>query len=541
MAEVAPRPQGLRAKLGFGPKKKASTRKLVKKNGPREEPMPADPVRQSSFDFFTAPPIPQRPPPPPPPPPFSSSSDHSPLTIRGKKSMEYQAQRNDSVPSTKAAPRKLSKLPHQIPQQRHEDVIDKDTGERKDLTEMMHAFSYQDDVDEVDEIETIVTTDYDPFLPDGATLLARASPELWLLISDYLSPLDVANLASTCRMMTYRLGNLSYKLLRNPANRTHRLDFLLSMDRKLPDYLFCFPCAQWHLRTHPGEETLKPPQVLNPLFRCPNSTNVLLPPPRIRISEGRLLPFIFLQLAKRHWAYGPTYGIPAQSLSRRWKDAYSPWSHESTYYIQGNGHVLMRIKSQVFVEGGMTPAGKRMLLYSRGDYTPYFSVCAHWQKGILTTIPKCALDHIRVPKVNVMNTVKNKAYANKAVGPVSLCSVCQPMRRCTECPSEYLFELKLVEDKSIKSHGPERFRQALLVTRWSDLGPARSTEDVEWAAVAGDMAGYDSIAEIGKRGVSGIFEAAFTDATPGQRILSMDPKKGRRRKANPEEDDGEWY
>lgn len=49
----------------------------------------------------------------------------------------------------------------------------------------------------------------------------------------------------------------------------------------------------------------------------------------------------------------------------------------------------MRVKSQAFVAGGMTPAGKRMLLFSREDYSPYFSVCAHWQKGLLTTICKC--------------------------------------------------------------------------------------------------------------------------------------------------------
>ncbi|KAF1955646.1 hypothetical protein CC80DRAFT_415391 [Byssothecium circinans] len=314
------------------------------------------------------------------------------------------------------------------------------------------------------------------------------------------------------------------------------------MDQKLPAHLFCFPCTQWHLRTHPGQEKLKPPQVLNPLFHCPNSTNVLRPPPRLRVSEGRLLPFAFVQLAKRHFAYGPTYGIPVKSLSRRWKDPYSPWSHESMYHVTKNGHVLMRIKSQVFVEGGMPPAAKRMLLFSRGDYTPYFSVCAHWQKGVLTSIPKCALDHIPVPKVNVVEAVRTRMHTNKAVGPVALCPKCQPMRRCTECPTEYLFELKLVEDKTLKTYGPERFKQALLVTRWSDLGPARSPDDKEWSAIVGEGTGYDSFSEIGKRAVSGVFEAAFSDSTPGQRILSMNPKAGKREMAeDANEDDGDWY
>jgi hypothetical protein len=110
------------------------------------------------------------------------------------------------------------------------------------------------------------------------------------------------------------------------------------------------------------------------------------------------------------------------------------------------------------------------------------------------------------------------------------------MRRCPECPTEYLFELKLVEDKTVKNHSPERFKQALIVSRWSDLGPGRSPDDKEWAAIAGGKDGYDSFAEIGRRAISGIFESAFTDTIPGQRIMSMNPQK-----VKADEVGGEWY
>lgn len=149
-----------------------------------------------------------------------------------------------------------------------------------------------------------------------------------------------------------------------------------------------------------------------------------------------------------------------------------------------------------------------------------------------------------MPEENALTRLRTQ----KAVGPVSLCGKCQPMRRCPECPTEYLFELKLVEDKTVKAMGPARFKQALMVTRWSDLGPARSPDDAEWSAVVGasPRGAYDSFAEIGKRAVSGVFEAAFSDTTPGQRILSLDPaKKKRREVVDPEEDDddenGDWY
>ncbi|RMZ70405.1 F-box domain [Pyrenophora seminiperda CCB06] len=453
-----------------------------------------------------------------------------------------QLQNEKLLPNTpgKAHRSKLSKA-HRAPSAapRPDDILDKDTGERKDLTEMMHAFTYVDGVDEVEEKPDDESLLYDPLRPDGTATLANVSPEVWLHVADFLSPLDVANLSSTCRTMYARLGRHPYKLLLDPRHRSHRLDFLLAMEPKMPRHLFCFPCAQWHLRIQPGLETLKPHNVLNPLFECPNLTNIHVPPPRIRITDGRTLPFAFIQLARRHWAHGPEYGITHQSLARRWKDAYSSWSHESTYHITEKGNLLMRIRSQHYVEGGMTDAAKRLLLFSRGDYTPYFSVCSHWKHGVLTSIPKCALTHIphfHESETTAVDKFRERNLGRKANGLVPLCSVCRPMRRCPKCPTEYLFELKLVEDKSVRSHAPERFKQALIVTRWSDLGPARSPEDAQWSAITGDNDTFDSFAEIGRRAVSGVFESAFTDTIPGQRILSMNPQS-----VTANEESGNWY
>lgn len=419
-------------------------------------------------------------------------------------------------------------------QERH--VLDKDTGERKDLTDMMHAFTFKEHTEDEEEIIHLEEWEYDPFGTDGATLLSKFCPELWGLVENYLTPLDIANLASTCRAMYVRLGEVSYELLRNPLHMSHRLDFLLAMDQKLPNHLFCFPCAQWHVRIAPGTEKLKQPKVLNPVFNCPNSTNNLLRPPRIRISDYRELPFTFVQLYKRAWEHGPQYGIDVHSLARRWKDAESEWTHETMFHINKYGHVMMRVKSQVFVEGGLQPTAKRMLLYSRNDYTPYFSVCSHWRKGVLTSLPKCALDHIPVHEVNVYRDAVNKVRGPKVNGPTQLCTFCRPMRRCTDCPTEYLFEMKLVEDKRVQKMGPERFRQVLLVTRWSDLGPARSPHDPEWASIVGKYDQYDSFKEIGNRAVSGTFESAFTDTTPRQRILSLNPDN-----LEENEERGDWY
>ncbi|PSK34450.1 hypothetical protein B9Z65_8776 [Elsinoe australis] len=416
----------------------------------------------------------------------------------------------------------------------HKDLIDKDTGERKDLTEMMHALHFDETLDDVAEEAPEETPEIDPTRPRGEAILAKPSAEIWDRVTDFLEPRDAANLALTCKTVWFLLGSKPFDVLRQPVNKQQRTAFLLPMDVKFPAQLFCFPCASFHTRTHPGQESLMPTNVLNPLFDCPNQKNNLIPPPRHRITNGRTLPFTFVQLVTRAHRFGPEYGLPAESLDRRWKDQWSDWGHQSKYHVHKNGHLLMRVTSQAFAEGGMTLAAKRMLLYSREDYTPYFSVCAHWRDGLLMDNCKCALGHLP--------TVKKRAAAlggpkQPRPGMTSLCGECQPMRRCPRCPTEYMIELKLVEDKNVAMNDRTRFKNALIVTRWSDLGNGISPASREWAAVQGENeVEYDSIKEIGNRSISSTFESAFGDSYPGQRLLNLNPRDIREG-----EEGNKWY
>lgn len=96
------------------------------------------------------------------------------------------------------------------------------------------------------------------------------------------------------------------------------------------------------------------------------------------------------------------------------------------------------------------------------------------------------------------------------------------MRRCPECPTEYLIEMKMTEDRT---DAVNMFKQALVVTRWSDLGDGSSPWSPEWAAINGE-AEFDSFTAIGRRAISGIFESHFNrDLIPGHRIISMNPNK----------------
>jgi hypothetical protein len=119
------------------------------------------------------------------------------------------------------------------------------------------------------------------------------------------------------------------------------------------------------------------------------------------------------------------------------------------------------------------------------------------------------------------------------------------MRRCPECPTEYLVELKLGEDKS-EMDPSMRFKQIIVVTRWSDLGDGTmpTAEGGEWNSVVGQFEGdvmagpgrYNSFEKMGKRAISGIFEAQSGVTLPGQRLLSLNPKN---EKQGEEGDD--WY
>ena len=410
---------------------------------------------------------------------------------------------------------------------------DKQTGEQIDHTDMLHSLVDQDPLNPLSEQDQLVAAQASTQL--GELLVSKLSPDIWQRVLNYLTPADAASLAFSCKAFRDLLGLESWNALNHPDNHHHKVSFLVCMDRCLPGHLFCFQCAMYHVRTQYGQESLKPTNIQNLLFNCPNSSNPKKGVSRTRLTFGRTLPFTFVQLALRGHHYSPSHGIAIESLFRRYKDRDSTWSHQTKYAIV-NRHLLLRVVSTCFAPPGLPPAGERHLLYSREDFVPYFSVCAHWRDGELMPSVKCALRHIPKPLVGsglkrVEEEVKYRLHRPNPI--IILCSDCRPMRRCPECPTEYLIELKMAEDRSDPVN---IFKQALVVTRWSDLGDGSSPWSPEWAACNGE-AEFDSFTAIGRRAVSGVFESQFNgDLIPGQRILSMNPNKEKRGEAG-----HNWY
>ncbi|KAL4782851.1 hypothetical protein BJX76DRAFT_349080 [Aspergillus varians] len=402
---------------------------------------------------------------------------------------------------------------------------DTQLGESRDHTAVIHAIGIQN-FDTDSDADAYYSRDR---RPPGEPLIASLPNDLWVLISDYLSPTDSAQLAFASRTLYNRLGPYAWRTINQPEYTDDRADFLVSQDRHYPHHLLCFPCGRFHRRTQEGRETLQPAKVINLLFECPNARNNARPPPRHRITHGRNIPFTFVQLAIRPIRFkSPIYGISDPvSLSRRWRR--DDWSHHSRFLVH-NGHLLMRVTSSTFADPGLPPSSQRLLLYSREDYWPYFSACAHWRDGNLMPAAKCALSHIPIPRRTeglqglehrTKDVVHRRVYNPNSI--TTLCGHCRPMRRCPDCPSEYLIEIKLTEQR--EQGAQSRFRHAIVVTRWCDLGDGTSPRlSKEWAACNGELEGFDSFKELGKRAISGTFESAFTDETiPGQRIISMNP------------------
>ena len=424
--------------------------------------------------------------------------------------------------------------------------VDSQTGERRyslssetstlvggprpvDPTEMLHTLSRRLSLDS--DTETLREEGRDP----GEPMIESLSPQLWNRIAHFLPTEDAAALIFSTKTLLDRIGDGPWKLLRDPERKREKIHFLIRLNKVLPAYLLCFPCAKFHLRMQYGEERFKINYVANPLFTCPLAQHTRLP--RTRIAHARELPFVFVQLATRAKRFGSSYGISPDSLSRRWKCSDSEWTHNSRFIIH-KGHFLMRVVSTCPAPIDSTPTSERMLLFERGDFFPYFSCCAHWKDGELSKICKCALRH--VPKApesfrtqlksgySLSMSSRNRDFSGRT------CEDCRDIRRCPNCPTEYLVELKMIEDRT---QGQIGFKHAIVVTRWSDLGDGTSPYNPEWAACNGENEeDYDSFEVVGKRTISGTFESETSNHLFLRRVLSLNPKGEKRSAAS-----NDWY
>lgn len=418
----------------------------------------------------------------------------------------------------------------------------------QDPTDMIHGLSIRDSSEDLvgDDLEYGLWDENDPRLlalrRRREAMLSAVPRGIWEIIAAYLSPADTAQLALASKILLDKLGDQVFVALDHPENQSEKLQFLSHLDRRLPNHLLCFVCARYHRRIHPGLEKLPTAVSENPVVSCKAANLRISSSQRTKLTHSRILPYTFVQLPLRAHRFGQAYGVPADRMAREWTqngslDGSGPprWRHSTRYLVDATTrHLLLRVRSHTFATPHLPPAGMRQVLYERAEYTPYFSVCAHWADGELLAVCKCALGH--VPEVRPRGVAAqlqrgphalahDLVHTQKAGDGARECSFCQPARRCPKCPSEYLVKITMVEDRNARD--PHAlFRFALVVTRYVDLGdgsgPGRSPE---WDAAIGKFDGYDSIAMVGKRSIMGTFESIANGAVPGMPLLkNMNPK-----------------
>lgn len=321
----------------------------------------------------------------------------------------------------------------------------------------------------------------------STSMLAALPTEILVHITWYLDEYSAASLAYCNSNLSRRLGPEVYPELNHEENRDGKLKFLSAMDVKLPGHLFCYECVKYHIleRTHSKRYT-----ALRIPVACPRPYRL----PSVRLTFDRQLRFPLVQAIMRADRYGPEYGLPVKRLKTNWTSQVGvwtcadEWTHKMDCLIE-RGHLLLKVTSSCFVEPDLTPSQQRMLLSSRDDYSANFSTCPHWTHGnALLKMARCAVKHIP---------------SGRTVAPVSQCPACRPLRKCTECPTEYLVEAKVKEDKSHTA----KFRHALIVTRWSDLGDGTSPDtSPEWYACSTEDPKWD--------------DARWQDSAPGEGLSS---------------------
>ncbi|QIW96881.1 hypothetical protein AMS68_002399 [Peltaster fructicola] len=416
----------------------------------------------------------------------------------------------------------------------------------QDHTDIVHQLSMIDDNDHKyvakrkTALDLVYTMAQLQHFDKQALLVEQVPDKTWRYIASLLDPASAAFLALSNRSLYRKIGFETMWQLNQPSAQHCKNEVLHYFDRMYPDHLLCFHCTRYHRRIQPGKEMLKINHVMSPIVVCPRVKSSVLP--RIRLTHGRELPYAFVQLALREYNHSKGHGISASALERHWKCKDSPWSHRSRYMVI-NGRLAVRIRSQCFAAPDLTETARRHLLFDREEYTPFFSVCPHWRDGLLMDVCKCMLSHVPRPPKSYLQQLKEKPGVSRADTRanfiISGCDFCRPARRCTECPSEYLVEIQMVED----TNDPvQRFKHAIVVTRWTDLGDGSSPfTSPEWVAISTDKkeAGaeeYDSFTNVGRRAIAGSFESAISGTVPGQRLASLNPKQAKRG-----ENDHGWY
>ncbi|KAJ5604249.1 hypothetical protein N7537_007205 [Penicillium hordei] len=311
------------------------------------------------------------------------------------------------------------------------------------------------------------------------TALTDLPLELLCMISEYLSPVDLACLALGNRHLLRSFAATAFKNFSNcrTGNPTDdaRIELLSRLSCDLPQYHLCFICLRLHLWKKAGLPSYYHPMV-NHRTDALDYTNWYLirhlPLAHHPSYTFYKFHFVHLQLAMRRFYYGPEFGIPVESLL---------YTEIKANRFRSNGPPLLQPPTNKASEGD-TQKDIMMTLFSaeaRICSTPP-ALCMRTQDIAVVTrqnIPRmwpcrengpmkvCKHIHTFDPGFSDILASQIRRYCS-TTSP----KVLADQGSCDKCNTSWQLEIRTLDE----THA------SLTLTLWMDLGPGLSIEDPQW-------------------------------------------------------------
>lgn len=307
-----------------------------------------------------------------------------------------------------------------------------------------------------------------------ATNLDLLPPELLLLISQYLSPVD-----STCltlcsrRLFTLPLRDLLYGSSRlgdlgSPAGDL-RIELLTRLSRQLPEYYLCYACLRLHLCRH-----VDLPAPESKLGKCyddlPWDKRKSLCLSLFQVQYPTFSTYAFywvhLYLAMRQYYLGSSFGIPLESLfytevtTQRLHSGYYSIDQMSETHLHPGKRTALRS-----IEARICPAPPSFCLRIQELAMTSRRSASHLSPS---QFPIEICRHIGTRSSNFLEIINSifEAYRQQGRSSTGLSN----HGMCYECSTSWDLNLLEVESDAV----------CLVLTRWKDLGPGLSPEDLRW-------------------------------------------------------------
>lgn len=280
------------------------------------------------------------------------------------------------------------------------------------------------------------------------TILDTLPPELIIYIAQIMPISSTALFALSCKTTNTILGQDALTKLRNIDQYQQHFEFLTQLSKEYPaEYVPCYHCRVLHQCTVRQADRWSTTRAMHQYDRTRCYTADLQG--NVPTYIHRDFQFRTFQMAMKRYCLDLDYKIWLDCLCREQDKTVVMQRFESVVEASAkivNGCLLYRTLHIIFVPLGQSVTDVNRYVYS---ICPHVEVPAHQIHALMPQAVACGLDHRH---------------------DLQQCLRMSDVACCTECPTDYQFELEECEN----------FGAAVIVTKWLDLGEGRTIHDPKW-------------------------------------------------------------